>query len=626
MRLTAVIITGAAALLVQGQEVYIVGTSDAAQPTSGAAKPNANKPSYYFQPFSYTLTSTVRYAASLPAPTSTPTTIYGPRYSDAVKLLNTSLSTTTYGSWLPGQTAISATDTDDIYGQAAWSSMWLSANMPNYTTTGLYSTTVNPSPVPTEELVAPRREYFLAQDSYEFPDGFFLGVAGSAAQIEGAVALEGRGPSQLEVVMTPDQAQAHTTLENYFLYKQDIERIAAMGVKYYSFSISWSRILSFGRAGSPINKQGLQHYDDLINYVLEKGMVPVATMLHFDTPCALIKTANGSGIEVPDLHFDNMGFWNEHFVESFVNYGKILLAHFADRVPMWVTVNELMINTFNFTGFDNVVHAHAQLYHFYHDDLKATGQMGFKWNANFGLPRNPRNQADVEAANRFNAIQLGTYGNPIALGEQYPDAVLQTLPKAKKLTDEELAYIGDTTDFFGLDPYTATVISPPPGGIDACVRQGPSHPLFPSCVVESQVDVHGWNVGYRAQTYVYATPEYIRSFLFYAWNTFRKPIVVGEVGYAIFAESQRQMSDQRFDSPRSQFYLSYLSEMLKSIHEDGVNILGAFAWSFVDNWELGDFRPQFGMQAVNLTTQQRFYKKSFFDLVDFMASRKGMGY
>ncbi|XP_044714473.1 glycosyl hydrolase family protein [Hirsutella rhossiliensis] len=553
MRLTAVIITGAAALLVQGQEVYI-----------------------------YRKICGVIACADIHAHDH-----LWSRYSDAVKLLNTSLSTTTYGSWLPGQTAISATDTDDIYGQAAWSSMWLSANMPNYTTTGLYSTTVNPSPVPTEELVAPRREYFLAQDSYEFPDGFFLGVAGSAAQIEGA---------------------AHTTLENYFLYKQDIERIAAMGVKYYSFSISWSRILPFGRAGSPINKQGLQHYDDLINYVLEKGMVPVATMLHFDTPCALIKTANGSGIEVPDLHFDNMGFWNEHFVESFVNYGKILLAHFADRVPMWVTVNELMINTFNFTGFDNVVHAHAQLYHFYHDDLKATGQMGFKWNANFGLPRNPRDQADVEAANRFNAIQLGTYGNPIALGEQYPDAVLQTLPKAKKLTDEELAYIGDTTDFFGLDPYTATVISPPPGGIDACV------------------DVHGWNVGYRAQTYVYATPEYIRSFLFYAWNTFRKPIVVGEVGYAIFAESQRQMPDQRFDSPRSQFYLSYLSEMLKSIHEDGVNILGAFAWSFVDNWELGDFRPQFGMQAVNLTTQQRFYKKSFFDLVDFMASRKGMGY
>ncbi|XP_044714785.1 glycosyl hydrolase family protein [Hirsutella rhossiliensis] len=574
MRLTAVIITGAAALLVQGQEVYIVGTSDAAQPTSGAAKPNANKPSYYFQPFSYTLTSTVRYAASLPAPTSTPTTIYGPRYSDAVKLLNTSLSTTTYGSWLPGQTAISATDTDDIYGQAAWSSMWLSANMPNYTTTGLYSTTVS-EPRSHRRARGSAQEYFLAQDS------------------------------QLEVVMTPDQAQAHTTLENYFLYKQDIERIAAMGVKYYSFSISWSRILPFGRAGSPINKQGLQHYDDLINYVLEKGMVPVATMLHFDTPCALIKTANGSGIEVPDLHFDNMGFWNEHFVESFVNYGKILLAHFADRVPMWVTVNELMINTFNFTGFDNVVHAHAQLYHFYHDDLKATGQMGFKWNANFGLPRNPRDQADVEAANRFNAIQLGTYGNPgpRRVTRSWPTSA--TRPTSSAWTP------------------TATVISPPPGGIDACVRQGPSHPLFPSCVVESQVDVHGWNVGYRAQTYVYATPEYIRSFLFYAWNTFRKPIVVGEVGYAIFAESQRQMPDQRFDSPRSQFYLSYLSEMLKSIHEDGVNILGAFAWSFVDNWELGDFRPQFGMQAVNLTTQQRFYKKSFFDLVDFMASRKG---
>jgi beta-glucosidase/6-phospho-beta-glucosidase/beta-galactosidase len=47
--------------------------------------------------------------------------------------------------------------------------------------------------------------------------------------------------------------------ENYYLYKQDIERLAAMGVKYYSFSIAWSRIVPFGFAGTPVNKQGLDH-------------------------------------------------------------------------------------------------------------------------------------------------------------------------------------------------------------------------------------------------------------------------------------------------------------------------------------------------------------------------------
>jgi beta-glucosidase/6-phospho-beta-glucosidase/beta-galactosidase len=40
---------------------------------------------------------------------------------------------------------------------------------------------------------------------------------------------------------------------NYYLYKQDIARLAAIGVPYYSFSISQSRIVPFGIAGSPVN-------------------------------------------------------------------------------------------------------------------------------------------------------------------------------------------------------------------------------------------------------------------------------------------------------------------------------------------------------------------------------------
>jgi hypothetical protein len=43
--------------------------------------------------------------------------------------------------------------------------------------------------------------------------------------------------------------------------------------------------------------------------------------------------------------------------------------------------------------------------------------------------------------------------------------------------------------------------------------------------------------------------------------------------------------------------------------------------SFADNWEFGDYEQHFGIQTVNRTTQERHYKKSFFDLVDFMKAR-----
>ena len=64
-----------------------------------------------------------------------------------------------------------------------------------------------------------------------------------------------------------------------------------------------------------------------------------------------------------------------------------------------------------------------------------------------------------------------------------------------------------------------------------------------------------------------------------------------------------------------------MSEVLKSIWEDGVDVAGAFAWSFADNWEFGDYDAHFGIQTVNRTTQERRYKKSFFDLVDFVNAR-----
>ncbi len=39
------------------------------------------------------------------------------------------------------------------------------------------------------------------------------------------------------------------------------------------------------------------------------------------------------------------------------------------------------------------------------------------------------------------------------------------------------------------------------------------------------------------------------------------------------------------------------------------------------DWEFGDYDAHFGIQTVNRTTQERSYKKSFFDLVDFVNAR-----
>ena len=223
---------------------------------------------------------------------------------------------------------------------------------------------------------------------------------------------------------------------------------------------------------------------------------------------------------------------------------------------------------------------------------------------------------------RIDEFQLATFANPIFLGIDYPEAYKITIPDYVPLSAEDLAYIGNTSDFLGIDPYTATVVSPPPGGIEACAANS-SSPYYPYCVVQETSNIFGWNIGYRSQSYVYITPTYLRTYLSYLYNTFRHPVLISEFGFPVFGEADKEVEDQLFDSPRSQYYLSFMSEVLKSIWEDGVNVMGALAWSFADNWEFGDYGAQFGMQYVNRTSQERRFKKSLFDLVDFVESRRG---
>jgi beta-glucosidase/6-phospho-beta-glucosidase/beta-galactosidase len=439
-----------------------------------------------------------------------------------------------------------------------------------------------------------------------------LAKAGSATQIEGAIADEGRTPTYTDVsaLMNPANAPNYITNENYYLYKQDIERLAAMGVKYYRFSIPWSRILPFVLPGTPVNEQGLDHYDDLINFTLEKGMLPAIMLLHTDTPLQFyanlsdIGIAPGSGgIGYVDAGFQN-SYKNVSYEDAFVNYGKIVMTHFADRVPIFWTFNEPLLGSRNGKSINTIIKAHARLYHFYHEDIKGTGKVSITFSNNFGVPRDPQNPADVDAADHFNSFQLATFANPIFLGIDYPESFKMTIADYVPLTASDLAYINGTADFFSIQPYTATVVSPPPNSSIAECAANITHPLRPYCVTQS-ITVHEtqWNIGYRSQT-------------------FKSPVAVTEFGTPVFGEAEKELKDQLFDSPRSQYYQYYLNEGLKAIWEDGVQFVGAFAWSFADNWEFGDFDARFGIQAVNRTTQVRNYKKSFFDFVDFIESRR----
>ncbi|KAM0510998.1 hypothetical protein ACHAPE_010313 [Trichoderma viride] len=602
--------------LVNAQENYVLTTGPTARSQCSAT--TAVPPTFAFSTFAYTQSETYRYAIPVPSPTSTET--FAAPFS-ALSSLIPSVATTTWASWDPNAT-VTATDSHDKYGSASWSALWENARpfLTNFTSTGIYSTTVSPTPVPSAELILPPRDYFGPTDCYNFPDGFIYGVAGSAAQIEGAISHEGKAPSAADIKAKDLPSQDYVTDENYYLYKQDIERLAAIGVKYYSFSIPWTRILPFAVPGSPVNQQAIDHYNDLIDFVIAKGMLPVVTLIHFDTPLQFYAANVSSVYDKPSVGYNNGAYQNETFVDSFVHYGKIVMTHFADRVPIWVTFNEAFVYCQNGHAVDSVIKAHAQLYHFYHEQINGTGKVGMKYSNLFGVPLDPLNASHVEAANDYNNFQVAIFGNPIHLGTDYPAVYKERVPDYVPLTKEDLDYIKGTADFWGTDAYTIAIISPLSASESPCLNT-PSNVFYPECVQQSWGGKFGWNVGYASQTFVYITPTYLRHYLSYLWNTYRSPIIVTEFGFPVENEAALPLAQQLFDSPRSQYYLSFMSEILKSIWEDGVQVLGVIAWSFVDNWEFGDFTPHYGMQTVDRTTQERHYKKSLFDFVDFIQAR-----
>jgi beta-glucosidase/6-phospho-beta-glucosidase/beta-galactosidase len=49
-------------------------------------------------------------------------------------------------------------------------------------------------------------------------------------------------------------------------------------------SISWSRLLPKGVAGSPVSKEGVAFYNNVIDELKKAGIEPAITLYHWDMP------------------------------------------------------------------------------------------------------------------------------------------------------------------------------------------------------------------------------------------------------------------------------------------------------------------------------------------------------
>jgi beta-glucosidase len=287
-----------------------------------------------------------------------------------------------------------------------------------------------------------------------FPPGFAWGVATAAYQIEGAVAEDGRGDSVWDVFCrkpgairngdTGDVADDH-----YHRWPEDVELMAGLGVTSYRFSIAWPRVQPDGQG--PANTAGLDFYDQLTDALLARGITPVPTLFHWDLPQQLE---------------DNGGWLARDTAYRFAEYASLAAGRLADRIPMWITLNEPCVVTLNGYGLgthapgrklmlDAVPVAHHQLlgHGLAVAALRAASVRQVATTNNYS-PAWPAtdSEVDVAAADAYDILHNRLFTDPLLLGA-YPDMSAFGLGSdgPAGVQDGDLAIISARLDALGVN-------------------------------------------------------------------------------------------------------------------------------------------------------------------------------
>ncbi|KAJ4960937.1 hypothetical protein NE237_020847 [Protea cynaroides] len=458
-----------------------------------------------------------------------------------------------------------------------------------------------------------------------FSEGFVFGTATSAYQYEGAAKEDGRGPTIWDKFSHSfgniiDFSNADFTVDQYHRYNEDIQLMKDMGMDAYRFSIAWSRI--FPNGSGEINQAGIDHYNNLINALLAKGIVPYVTLYHWDLPQALADKYNG--------------WLNPQIIKDFAIYAETCFQKFGDRVKHWITFNEP--HTFVIQGYDlglhapgrcsinifckagnsatepyivthNVLLAHATVVDIYRKRYKSKqhGALGISLDVSWYKPLS-NSTKNIEATQRALDFQLGWFMDPLFFGD-YPSSMKNRVGSRLPTFSKAEAYlVRGSLDFVGINHYTTSYV------------KSNSTDLIGIPVNDSIADSgaiilpykSGQPIGERAASvWLYIFPEGIRSLMNYIKHKYGNPLVIiTENGMDDPNDPFTSFKDAIQDKKRIKYHSSYLSNLLASIKEDGCNVRGYFAWSLTDNWEWSaGYTSRFGLYFVDYKDNLKRYPK-----------------
>ncbi|XP_076462077.1 myrosinase 1-like [Babylonia areolata] len=444
---------------------------------------------------------------------------------------------------------------------------------------------------------------------FMFPDNFTWGVATSAYQTEGAWNEDGRSETIWDRYSHAGRVAGRGTgdvaCDSYHLTSVDIGLLKDLGVKHYRFSLSWSRIIPDPTTGE-VNAKAISHYGNFLRSLRAAGIEAMVTIFHMDLPQVLE---------------DNGSWGNDSIVTYYTHYARVVFSNFGPYVKYWLTFSEPWVflylcygkaecapglreaATLPYLYAHNVLKSHAHAFRLYRQHFQPLyrGMVSINLNSDFMAPKDPNNPSHVQAAERAQQFLIGWFANPIYGSGDYPDVMKEYVrrhsdgnsSRLPKFTDEEIAFIKGTYDYYSMSHYSTILCEPADAEYQATVSPG-----YDGDMEVRQSFDPTWRKA--ASYYLYFVPWGLRGSLNWVRTHYNSvPVIIGENGVTDHNGTTR-------DSFRIDFHRDYIAAMSQAIHEDGCDVRGYTVWSLVDNFEWGHgYTEKFGLHYVNFSDPLR---------------------
>ncbi|XP_011297532.1 myrosinase 1-like [Fopius arisanus] len=419
----------------------------------------------------------------------------------------------------------------------------------------------------------------------KIPDEFSIGAATSAFQVEGGWTGTDRGMSNLDNMTLANSIgyDARIASDSYHKWKEDVQLMKTIGLHYYRFSLSWSRILPTGLS-KRISQDGVTYYNNLIEELMSKGIEPYVTIYHWDHPAV----------------FESFGGWlNETMVDYFVDYAQVAFREFGSRVKFWSTVNEP--NEYCKMIYSkprdvclcvhNMLKAHARVYHLYKHDFYSTqrGKIGIVFVTHYYYSSVKNDALSPRLMYEYDG---GWIANPIFSKDgDYPAMMKKaeeermeweklSSPRLPEFSQYWIDLLRGSWDYLGLNHYSSYLVS----------KNSNDHSYYEEKNPDWPVASNQWqNV----------VPQGFGDLLRFIKETYdNPPVYVLENGVSSFTGLN--------DMERIRYLHDYMKEMLLAIHRDGCNVKGYTIWSLLDNFEWGvGYSHRYGLVEVDFNHENR---------------------